>query len=70
MNTQTKEAISKLLKLEEECNKPENKDDMELMDNYWQQVRVVAYNLLCELYEDRTAEELLASVFKPDEKST
>jgi len=64
MNDQTQESIDKLLELNKACNEPENKDDMDLMDKYWQQVRLVVYNLLSELYEDESAEYFIKEFFK------
>ena len=70
MDTQTKTAIARLLDLDKKCNRPVNKDNTALMDKYWKQVDIVVYNLLCERYEDETAEELLERIFKPNEKTT
>ncbi len=64
MNTQTKESIDKLLELDEKSSKPENKDDMELMDEFWDQVRVVLYNLISELYEGEDSEEVIQHIVK------
>ena len=64
MNTRTKESIDKLLELDEISSKPENKDDTELMDKYWEQVRVVLHNLISELYEGEDSEDVIQHIVK------
>ena len=68
MEESTKEAIDELLLLDKKCAIAGDSIIDELSDKYYQQVRVVMYNLACELYDGKDVEELLRSVFRPDKK--